>query len=93
VAEVLGVGTTIEDWNAIHALMFQTQLMFVVSHEYTHHVHGHLSKASGTASASETDEDGSLDEQVVEIDADGYAVFHVLTHLIAGEARLQAPRC
>lgn len=93
VAEVLGVGTTIEDCNAIHALVFQTQLMFVVSHEYTHHVHGHLSKTPGTVlgdNASQSVEDGSLPEQVIEIDADGYAVFHVLAHLIAGEGRLQA---
>lgn len=93
VAEVLGVAMTLEGQNAIFALMFQTQLGFVVSHEYTHHVHGHLPRTSGPPfdnKVSDTDEARNLQDQAFEIDADGYAVFHVLAHLLAGEGRLQA---
>jgi hypothetical protein len=94
VVELLGVPLSPERHDAIHAAMFQTQLAFVVSHEYTHHVHGHLPQsAPGPPFFNEilsSDDAGSLESQAFEIDADGYAVYHVLAHLIDGARRSQA---
>jgi hypothetical protein len=73
--------------------MFQTQLTFVVTHEYTHHVHGHFSqRAPGSVFFNEivSGAAANLAEQAFELDADGYAVYHVLAHLIAGPRREQA---
>jgi len=42
VAALLGIPVTPEQHDSIHALLFPIQLTFVVSHEYTHHVHGHV---------------------------------------------------
>ena len=90
----LGVAPTPEHQDAIHALLFRTQLAFVVSHEYTHHVHGHAPQSSpGPPFFNEVltgDEIGSLESQAFEIDADGYAVYHVLAHLFDGPGRTQA---
>jgi hypothetical protein len=80
---------------AIHALLLWLQLAFVTSHEYTHHIHRH-SQEAGPGSAgvwSEFFDDvaqGSIDYQAQEIDADGYAAYLVLTHLIIGERRESA---
>jgi len=78
--------------DAVHGLLLWLQLAFVISHEYTHHIHRHLQEAgSGPAGMwSEFLDDvarGSIDYQAQEIDADGYAAFLVLTHLINGERR------
>ena len=35
-------------------------------------------------------ESGSIEQQAWEADADGYAAYHVLAHLIGGEGRLHA---
>lgn len=85
VAEFCGVPITPEGQDAIYTVLFQLQLAFVVSHEYTHHVHGHT-----THGAVGDGDDGNLQGQATEIDADGYAVFHVLSHFIVGEGRSQA---
>jgi hypothetical protein len=87
-------GITSEESDRVHALLFPTQLTFVVSHEFTHHVHGHLlPKNSDSIFPEEIVESGGigdLETQALEIDADGYAVYHVLAHLIDGERRSQA---
>jgi hypothetical protein len=94
VGAILEVPVSPEREEAILTTMFQTQLTFVVTHEYTHHVHGHLSqRAPGAAVFNEiisSSTEGSLDDQAFEMDADGYAVYHVLAHLIAGPRRKQA---
>lgn len=93
VAALLEVPATPEGEETILTIMFQTQLAFMVVHEYTHHVHGHFSqRAPGSPFFNEIEGEGkgNLDEQVFELDADGYAVFHVLAHLIAGPRREQA---
>src|ERR1700740_743016 len=41
---LLRVPETTEAEEAILTVMFQTQLIFVVLHEWTHHVHGHCSR-------------------------------------------------
>lgn len=94
VATLLGVPQTAENEEAILTVMFQTQLTFVVLHEYTHHVHGHFSQSAPGSEffneiLSNTDT-GNLEEQAFEVDADAYAVYHVLAHLITGPRREQA---
>lgn len=79
------------DREAMHVVLLQILTSLVVSHEYTHHVHGHLS-ADGARSVEhqeigDSGARGSLEEQIIEADADGYAVYHVLANLIDASAR------
>jgi hypothetical protein len=71
----------------------QIQHRFIVAHEFTHHVHGHLS-LEGTESVFFNEivnsENGKLEEQTFEVAADAYAVFQVLANLIDGGWRSQA---
>ena len=84
IAEFLGLPCTPERHDAAYTVTFLMQLAFVVSHEFTHHVHGH------TENAPIGGDNGNLQEQVTEIDADGYGAFHVLSHFIDGEGRTHA---
>ena len=68
----------------IHAALFQTQLSFVLCHEYANHVHGHLAHSSFGL------DEGDIQTQVFEVDADCYAVYFVLAFLIKGEGRAGA---
>lgn len=70
--------------NQIHAALFQTQLSFILCHEYAHHVHGHSAHTSFGL------EDGDIQTQVFEVDADCYAIYFVLAFLIKGEGRAGA---
>ncbi|HXN73734.1 MAG TPA: hypothetical protein VN861_14405 [Candidatus Acidoferrales bacterium] len=70
--------------NQIHATLFQTQLSFILCHEYAHHVHGHLEQASFRLEA------GDIQTQVFEVDADCYAIYFVLAFLINGAGRAEA---
>ena len=70
--------------NQIHVALFQTQLSFILCHEYAHHVHGHLAHTSFGL------EDGDIQTQVFEVDADCYAIYFVLAFLIKGEGRAGA---
>jgi len=94
VATILGMLFTREEYEPIHALLLGTQLSFVVAHEYTHHVHGHLlPRGSATALLNEILDNANsvnLEGQALEVDADGYAVYHVLADLIDGNRRQQA---
>jgi hypothetical protein len=76
---LLEIAATPQGEEAILTVMCQTQLNFIVSHEYTHHVHGQLCLSNQ-----------GLEAQAFEMDADGYAVYHVLAHLISGPRREQA---
>jgi hypothetical protein len=94
VGALLEVPETSEREEAVLTAMFQTQLTFVVTHEYTHHVYGHFSqRAPGSVFFNEivSGAAGNLvAEQDFELGADGYAVCQVLAHLIAGARREQA---
>jgi hypothetical protein len=79
VKALLEIAETPEWEEAILTVMCQTQLTFIVSHEYTHHVHGQVRLCNQ-----------GLEAQAFEMDADGYAVYHVLAHLIDGPRREQA---
>lgn len=80
---------------ALHGLLFVVQLSFLVSHEYTHHVHRHIDQApEGTAGLwSEflrNETNGGIDFQAQEIDADGYALYLGLANLVRGAGRHSA---
>jgi hypothetical protein len=71
----------------------QIQMLFLISHEYTHHVHEHLSRRDQSGVWTEFPHRancGNIDSQAEELDADGYAAYLVLTHLLRGERRKSA---
>jgi hypothetical protein len=73
------------------AVLLKILIFFVVSHEYTHIVHGHpLSEATDSQPINEVLMDGragSLDEQTLEADADSYAIYHIMENWIRGVER------
>jgi hypothetical protein len=86
---VLGIKVSPEQYEAIHVVLFRIQLTFVISHEYTHHVHGHLSQLT-FFDEMRSNKTGNLEQQMMEVDADGYAAYHVLAHLMESEGRSRA---
>ena len=93
VATILGTVATPEAQEQILGLLFPTQLSFVVSHEYTHIVHGHVLPTEPDSTFPNEILDtggGNLALQAHEVDADGYAVYHVLEDLLNGTRRSQA---
>ena len=80
---------TAERQSRFHAVLFRMQLNFVTTHEYTHHVHGHTTDSTlDSRFADEIDssaENCDVDTQVLEVDADAYGTFHVLSNLFADE--------
>jgi hypothetical protein len=90
IATLLGLRLdTAERQGRFHVVLFRIQLNFVTTHEYTHHVHGHTTGSTlDSRFANEIDssaEDGDIEEQVHEIDADAYGTYHVLSNLFADE--------
>ena len=78
--------------DALRALLFQFQLSFLVSHEYTHDVHQHCERdKSGMAGVwtefVESEIAGGMESQAQELDADGYAIFLALAHYVRGAGR------
>ena len=79
---------TEERRTSLHALLFRLQLNFVATHEYTHHVHGHTEGSTlDSRFANEIDaaEEGDLEMQVFELDADTYGIYQVLANLYHAE--------
>ena len=66
------------------------QLLFLTSHEYTHLIHGHSARRElggvWTELVPQTAR-GSVDSQVEELDADGYATYLVLAFLLRSPFR------
>jgi hypothetical protein len=91
VCTLLGVEHSTDEYSPLHAALFSTVLNFVVSHEFTHHVHGHLTRIDTDLSFRNEILDnghiGDLEEQIQEIVADGYSIYHVLANLIDGSGR------
>lgn len=87
----LGLGLTQDVSEAFGSVLLKILLFFVVSHEYTHIVHGHpLSEATDSQPINEIlmgGQVGSLDEQTLEADADSYAIYHVMENWIRGVER------
>jgi len=92
VTAILGIQASPEQQEPTHVVLFRIQLSFVISHEYTHHVHGHLSKYVFSDEILNRGNSGNLEQQAIEVDADGYAAYHVLAHLMESEGRLHALR-
>lgn len=92
VLQLLRIDPATANPGALHGLLFVAQLSFLVSHEYTHHVHRHINRdKDGIAGAwSEFLQDemhGGIESQAQEIDADAYAIYLGLTNLLRGEGR------
>ena len=87
----LGLTLTQEVSEELGALLLKILIFFVVSHEYTHIVHGHpLSEATDSQPINEIlleNRVGSLDEQTMEADADSYAIYHIMENWIRGAER------
>jgi hypothetical protein len=94
IASALGVRLKGEERDGLRTVSFRTTLSFLALHEWTHHAHGHLdvhgSEPTSLDELLHRDQPGGLEQQALEVDADGYAVFLVLNNLIAGSARLSA---
>lgn len=77
---------------ALQALFFQFQLAFLVSHEYTHHVHRHCGNSVDWTwdEIPQPGRSGSLEHQAQELDADGYALYLILANYVRGAARHSA---
>jgi hypothetical protein len=94
ISNTLGIESTADLRNGLQAVLFQNLLSFVVSHEFTHIVHGHVDRrGAASVSFNEVHDDGevgNLEEQTMEADADGYAAYHLLANMIDGGARSQA---
>jgi len=86
VATLLGVRPSDEEYNELHAVLFYVLTAFVVAHEWTHHVHGHVCPPGAETifpnEILDTGYDGSIEGQTKEIVADGYAAYHVLANLM-----------
>jgi hypothetical protein len=92
VLELLGIDPGAASPETLHLFLFQLQLTFVVSHEYTHHVHQHCDHdPDGTAEAwTEFLHDqavGGIDDQAQELDADAYAIYLGLANFLRGGGR------
>jgi hypothetical protein len=74
----LGLEPTQEVSEALGSVLLEILLFFVVSHEYTHIVHGHpLSEVTESGLIHEFSigsRTGSFDDQILEADADSYAM-------------------
>jgi hypothetical protein len=94
VAALLGIRLEPDVSDGLQAMVFTNLLSFLVTHEFTHVVHGHVEeRGAPSISFNEIQDDGetgNLKEQVMEADADGYAAYHVLANLIGGGQRTQA---
>jgi hypothetical protein len=89
VLRLLGIDRDAVRLDALQALFFQFQLSFLVSHEYTHHVHRNCGSPAGGAwdEFSQGGARGGLDDQAQELDADGYALYLTLANYVRGTAR------
>src|SRR6266436_8626749 len=91
VVEVFRVDAIMPEREALGAVLFTTQFAFIVAHEFAHHDRGHFQRIDSKTELWEevrtTDALGSLQQQAREVDADGWAVYLALSHLIIGQRR------
>ena len=87
----LGLEPTQEVSEVLGSVLLEILLFFVVSHEYTHIVHGHpLSEVTESGLIHEFSiggRTGDFDDQILEADADSYAIYHVMQNWISGSKR------
>ena len=88
---LLGLDVTEEVSDGLGLVLFRIAAFFIVSHEYTHIVHGHSPKGfEGSTPRHEIHDDGhagDLAEQTLEADADSYAIYHIMGNWIGGVER------
>ena len=92
VPKLLGVDLGTIEPDVIQGLLLQVQMNFLVSHEYTHHIHLHCDENQDSAIRVWTEfldnaACGNIYAQAQELDADGYAAYLVLAFLLRGERR------
>ena len=91
VTELLNLVASDQQREAIAAVLFTTQLAFVVAHEFAHHDRGHFPHPDSPANVwmeiMPGRTAGSLRLQAQEVDSDGWAVYLVLSHLMLGQRR------
>jgi hypothetical protein len=95
VTDLLNVPMTPEVRDGLHAMLSQTLWSFVAGQEYAHIAHGHArqrgEKAASFSEFLDRGETGSVEDQTMELDADGYGgVYHVLSNLVRDDARKHA---
>lgn len=90
VVKLLRLDVTV-DADELQELLFHIMLYFLVSHEYTHHIHRHgETNPNVVALWTEFELDatsGNITSQAQELDADGYATYLVLEHILRGGGR------
>jgi hypothetical protein len=78
----------------LQAILLDNVLHFVVSHEFTHIVHGHAERRGAKSNSfNEIADDsagGTFENQIMECDADGYAAYQVIANLIGTDRRVLA---
>jgi hypothetical protein len=71
VAALLGLKPTDQEYNELHAVLFHILTAFVVAHEWTHHVDGHVcTPSTETIFPNEilrSVYNGILEEQIIEL--------------------------
>lgn len=84
---MLGVSMNAEQRIAVE--IFRLELFLIVLHEWTHVVHGRVRKAADAGFANEVlaRNDGNIEQQARESDADGYAAYHMSENIINGQER------
>jgi hypothetical protein len=89
---VIGIGLPLTREHQLEAFLFWQLLGFIITHEYTHFVHGHIDGPFGFEEMTTTGlRTGNLMRQAREADADGYAAYFTLAHwLLNDDARFAA---
>lgn len=90
VREALGLNRALRS-SSLHAALSREQLLFILSHEWAHHVQGTVPGASRVFADEVLGRDkGGLRSQAYEAAADGYAAYHGLEALLNSDARALA---
>jgi hypothetical protein len=91
VHRLLGVHERV-NLDVLHGLLFQIETNFLIGHEYRHHIYNHFTRRFDEHEEISTEfpakiADGNLEAQAQELDADGFAVYLALAHLIRSARR------
>lgn len=97
IVRLMGAPPDCHGSDGLLAAFARLQLFSIVAHEWAHHVHGHVAAVEdGAPFAEVSDQEGNLDLQARELDADGYSAYLILANLFDSPERvsaLQGIRC